>query len=114
MATFAELYSRETGCPPEKAARRIFWRTLHWHAVPFAPLLLFGAYFDSDHELIRGCLRASSMRQVSDEIRSHRGPPQRGRWLHRQARMRVSTQRIRRLAAGLWGNDMRTRGARPV
>ena len=99
MPTFAESYCARTGCPPEEFSRRIFWRTLHWHAWPFAPLLLLGDYFESDRSLINACGRASRMREVFDEARDFSYNPQNRSWLHRRANLRVSTRRLRDLAA---------------
>ena len=99
MATFAQLYCAQTGCAPHKFRQRIFWRTLHWHAVPLAPLLLISDYFESDRDLIDACSHATHMQQIHEEIRDHPVNPHHGRWLHRYARVRISTRRLRRLAA---------------
>ncbi|MDI1251185.1 MAG: hypothetical protein PSV13_20145 [Lacunisphaera sp.] len=99
MPTFAEAYCNRTGCPPENFSRSVFWRTLHWHALPFAPFLLLGDYFESDRSLIAACGRASRMREVYDETRDFPYNPQNSSWLHRHANLRVSTQRLRDLAA---------------
>jgi len=99
MATFAEAYCTHTGCPPDKFSQRIFWRTLHWHALPLAPFLLLGDYFESDRSLINACGRASRMHEVFDEARDFPYNPQNSSWLHRHANLRVSTRRLRDLAA---------------
>jgi hypothetical protein len=99
MATFAEAYCTRTACPPDKFSQRIFWRTLHWHALPFAPFLLLGDYFESDRSLIAACGRASRMREVVDETWGFPYHPQNSSWLHRHANLRVSTRRLRDLAA---------------
>lgn len=98
MPTFAEAYCNRTGCPPDKCSRRIFWRTLHWHALPFAPLLLLGDYFESDYNLISACGRASRMQEIRDEARDFPYHPQNSSWLHRHANLRVLTRRLRDLA----------------
>ena len=98
MATFAELYCTRNGCPPQAFRRRIFWRTLRWRAVPFAPLLLLGEYFIADDELIDGCGRATRMQQICEEIQDHPFHPRSRGWLRRHAKVRVSTRRLRRLA----------------
>jgi len=98
-ATLAELYCARHHCPPAQFRRRIFWRTLHRHAVPFAPLLLLGDYFKSDRALIDACARTTGMRQVHEETRDQPVHPYHGLWLHRRAKLRISTQRLRRLAA---------------
>lgn len=99
--TFAELYCARTGCPPEKFSRRIFWRTLHWHVLPFAPFLLIGNYFDPDHSLIKSCGWASRMREIRDETRDFPYHAQNSGWLRRHAKLRISTQRLCRLAEPL-------------
>lgn len=99
MPTFAEAYCTCTGCPPDKFSQRIFWRTLHWHALPLAPFLLLGDYFESDRGLIAACGRASRMHEVFDEVRDFPYHPQNSSWLHRHANLRVSTRRLRDLAA---------------
>jgi len=112
MPTFAESYCARTGCPPEKFRRRILWRTLHWHALPFAPLLLLGGYFESDYSLISACGRASRMREIFDETRDFPYHPQNSSWLHRHANLRVSTRRLRQLAAPFLAET--PRGAEPI
>ena len=99
MPTFAELYCARNGCPSRSFRRRVFWRTLHPHAVPVAPLLLIGNYFESDRSLIDACARATCMEQIHEEIQIHPSNPHHGRWLHQHARLRISTRRLLRLAA---------------
>src|SRR5689334_16134084 len=67
MPTFAELYCRRHQCSPVEFGRRVFWRTLHRHAMPVAPLLLLGNYFESDRSLLEACGRATSLAQVQEE-----------------------------------------------
>jgi hypothetical protein len=99
MATFAELYCAQHDCSPLEVERRIFWRTLHRHAVPVAPLLLWGSYFESDRSLLAACARATTLAQIHEEIQIHPVHAHHGRWLHRHARVRISARRLRRLAA---------------
>ena len=100
MATFAELYCARNACPPQAFRRRIFWRTLYWHAVPFAPLLLFGNYFAADDAMIDHCAQATGMQQIYEGIQDHPFHPEGRGWLRRRAKFRVSTRRLRRLAGG--------------
>ena len=96
--TLAERYRARHRCAPDEVQREIFWRTLHRHALPLAPLL--GArYFESDRSLIDACARATSLEQVRDEIHIHPLHTHHGRWLHRHARIRISTLRLQRLAS---------------
>ena len=99
MLTFAELYCARNSCSPHEFQRRVFWRTLHWHAVLLAPLLMISDYFESDQELIEACARATRMKQIHEEIRDKPVHLNRGHWLHRHANLRISTRRLRRLAA---------------
>ena len=98
MSTFAEMYCARIGCAPREFNRKVFWRTLHWHAVPLAPLLLHGDHFASDHGLIDACGRATRMQQIYKEIDDHHYHPQNSGWLRRFAHIRVSTRRLRQLA----------------
>lgn len=100
MATFTELYCARHGCAPQEFHQRIFWRTLHWHAVPFAPLLLLGNHFKFDHRLIDACARVTRLHQISEQIRERPFHRQEiGGWLRRHAKLRISTRRLRQLAA---------------
>ena len=99
MSTFTELYCARHGCAPHEFRQRIFWRTLPWQAVPFAPLLLLGNHFKSDHRLIDACGRATHLHQIQEEIHDRPFHRQVGRWLRRHAKLRISTRRLRKLAA---------------
>lgn len=100
MPTLAELYCAQTGCAPRRFRQRVFWRNLHWNALPLAPLLLLGDYFKADYELIDACGRATGLSQVYDEIREQPHDLQRQGWLRRRLKCRVSRGRLARLAAG--------------
>lgn len=99
MPTLLELYCARHGCTPRQGHRRIFWRTLHWHALPFVPLLLLSRHFESDRGLIEDCARAIRMRQIFDAINDHAFQAQNSGWLRQHANLRVSTRRLRKLAA---------------
>jgi hypothetical protein len=114
MSTFAELYCAHTGCAPKDFRRRVFWRTLHWHAMPLAPVLLLGDYFESDQRLIDACGSATGMQQISEQIQDHRHHPHHGDWLRQQMKLRVSTQRLRRLAERFLANGKLAREPRNV
>ncbi len=98
LTTLAELYCRQEGCPPGRFRRRIFWRVLHWHALPFAPLLLLAGYFKADRDLIDACGRATRLDQVYDEIGDHPFNPRNQGWLRREAKCRVSLRRLGAIA----------------
>jgi hypothetical protein len=96
--TLAQRYCAQNRCPPGEFRQRIFRQTLHRHALPFAPLLA-RRFFESDRSLIDACARATSLQQVTDEIHSHPVHAHHGGWLHRHAKLRISTQRLHELAA---------------
>lgn len=98
MITFEESYCARHRCTPAQFRRRVFWLTLHRHALLFAPLALLGGHFEIDHELIAACGRARTLRELQEELKDHRNQPENARWLRRWLRLRVSTQRLRRLA----------------
>ena len=76
----------------------MFWHALYRRALPFAPVLLMGDHFLADEELIERCARVSSIAELDDEIESHRMRPLSRGWLRKRLGIRVSTQRLRRLA----------------
>lgn len=98
VPSWQEVYCARHQCEPSQFAERIFWRTLHRHALPFAPFLLLGSHFLADRELIAGCARARSLWQVRDEIDDYRYHPFNRGWLRGTLALRVSTHRLRRLA----------------
>ncbi|SDS12751.1 hypothetical protein [Opitutus sp. GAS368] len=98
MPTFAERYCAQNLCGPSEFPRKIFWQVLHRHAVPLAPLLGRN-YFESDRSLIQACACATSLQQIQVEIQIHPVHAHHGNWLHRHAKLRISTQRLRQLAA---------------
>jgi hypothetical protein len=99
MPTFADLYCARNRCAPPAFKRAIFWRTLRWPALPLAPVLLAGGYFDSAGGLIDACARATCMEQIQAELETRPTHAQHGRWLQRHARLWMSTRRLRQLAA---------------
>lgn len=100
VKTFAETYCAGHRCAPRTFTWQAFWRCLHPCAVPVAPLALwlFPQHFETDWELIRRAARCSSLRQVDEEIRDFVADPANRSWWRRVARIRLSTQRVRRLA----------------
>ena len=97
-ATWQEVYCARYDRTPAQFRGGVFWRTLHRHALPVAPLLLLTGHFDADRQLIANCARARSMRQIREEIEDHRYHPVNRGWLRRQLALRVSTQRLREMA----------------
>lgn len=100
MNTFAQKYCRACNCEPKDFARRLFWRCLHRHALPVAPLLLLfkPRYFDADRELIAEVGRAERMTQVWEEIRDYFLNPRHTGWLRRRAHIRLSARRLIQVA----------------
>lgn len=96
--TLAEAFCARHGCTLAQFRARMFWRTLHWHAVPVAPFLRLGNFFAADEDLVAGCGRARSMHDLRDEIEEYRFHPLNHGWLRRRLGLRISTQRLRALA----------------
>jgi hypothetical protein len=96
--TLGEVFIARHGCTPKQFRKRVFWRTLHFQAVLLAPLLLLGHHFAADFELISACERARSMRSVREEIGVFRHDSRNMGWLRRVVRIRLSTQKLLRLA----------------
>ncbi len=98
VKTFAEIYCERHRCNVQQFRRRVFWRTLHRHAVFVAPVLLLGSHFVADEELIAACGMVRSMHAIREEIEDHRYHPLNRGWLRSMFAVRVSTHRLRRLA----------------
>jgi hypothetical protein len=60
--------------------------------------LVWRDYFSVDRELIRACGSVRSMGQLNEELAEYVVDHRNRGWLRRRARVRVSTQRLRRLA----------------
>jgi hypothetical protein len=100
MNTFEERYCEANKCSPEEFSRKIFWKCLHRHALPLAPIILVlnPRYFDADWELIREIRRAERMNQVWEEVREYFMNPKHVGWLRRKANIRLSARRVINLA----------------
>src|SRR5262245_32810258 len=92
--TWEASYCARHGCTARQFRRRLFWESLHRHALPLAPVLLLGPHFTADLELIDGCARAASMRQVREEIEDHHYHPLNRGWLREALALRISTHRL--------------------
>ncbi len=99
--TLAEAYRRTTGVSEARVARRMFWSCLHRRAIPLVPVLstLFPGYFLPEAQLLAQVGRARSLAAVDEEIRVFRHQDENQGWLRRRARLRLSTRRLRRMAA---------------
>jgi hypothetical protein len=96
--TLEEVFAARHGCTPEQFQRRMFWRTLHWHALFLAPLFLIGRYFSVDFALIASCGHARSMEFIREETEAYRTDPRNAAWLRRRAKIRISTRKLLRMA----------------
>src|SRR5579871_3569124 len=98
MKSFEEIFCECHHCTPLRFRRRVFWRTLHRHALPVAPLFLMGDHFLSDFELIAQSGRAQTMRAIRDECEAHRYHPLSHGWLRDRLDIRVSSHLLQDLA----------------
>jgi hypothetical protein len=98
--TLQELHCAWCGCPAPAFERRVFWTCLPWHARLLVPVvgLVWRDYFSVDRELIRACGSVRSMGQLNEELAEYVVDHRNRGWWRRRARVRVSTQRLRRLA----------------
>jgi hypothetical protein len=96
--TWEKVFVARHGCKPAQFSRRIFWRTLHFHALFPAPLLLLGGYFRADFNLIASCGRARSLDAVLEELDAFRHDPRNTGWLRSRARIRISTRKLLQIA----------------
>ena len=66
-----ERFCAAHGCRPDDFVRVVFWRCLHRHAVPLAPVCaaLHADYFAADRDLITSAGRVRSLRELNEEIR---------------------------------------------
>jgi hypothetical protein len=96
IQTFEEKFCAKHRCSSAEFSRRVFWRCLHRHAVPVAPVILAlrPAYFAADLELIADVRRAVKMNQVWEAIREYFLNPRHQGWLRKRANVRVSARRL--------------------
>lgn len=100
MKTFQDVFCEKHRCDPERFRRKVFWQTLHPHAVLVAPFLggFNARLFAADRELLQGVSRAKNMNRVRDEIVDYFLDSQNQGWLHNVANIRISTHRLKNLA----------------
>lgn len=106
MKSFAESYASRFGGTPTGAERRLFWRCLYRRSVPLLPVLLVlrPRHFLPDRELVKRAARASSLREVNDEINDYRSDPANQHWLRQHANLRISTRRLQHIARDCFAN----------
>ncbi len=100
MKSFQTLFCERHQCPESEYLKRVFWRCLYPHAIPFVFLLggIRSRYFATDCRLISGAGRASTVAKVREEISDFIVAPDNGRLLRRTFRIRVSATRLKQLA----------------
>jgi hypothetical protein len=100
MKTFAEIFCIEHRCDWRTFERRVFWHSLHRRAFPIASLVqcFFPRHFAPDWDLIRTAARCDSLPQIDEEIRDFVLNSANRNWWRRVAKVRLSAQRLRRLA----------------
>lgn len=98
--TLKELLCAWCGWPEPAFEHRVFWTCLPWHARLLAPVmgLVWRDFFLVDHELIGSSGAVRSMGQLNEELADYVIDHRNRGWWRRRARVRVSTQLLRRLA----------------
>ena len=96
MRTLEERFCEDNKCTLEQFSRKMFWRCLHRHALPLAPVILVlrPRYFDADWELLREIRRAVTMNHVWEEVREYFVNPRHVGWFRRRANIRLSARRV--------------------
>lgn len=94
--TFQDRYCAAHHCTPPEFCRRVFWRSLHRHALPLA--LVHPDFFVADRELIELAGRVRTMHELHGEIRDYLVDRRVHTWWRGRAHVRVSTRRLRALA----------------
>lgn len=99
MDTFIARFCAVHGCAPAEASDRLFRNSLYPHArlIAFVTGGLRSHYFAPERELLEALAHVKSSQQLSDEIRDYISNPANRSWWRRTARIRLSTQRLRRL-----------------
>lgn len=94
--TFQTKFCRAERCAETEFDRKVFWRCLHRHALPVAPvILLFNRrFFSADRELIAGVRHCTDMGGVWNEVREFFINPTHAGWLRKKANIRVSAHRL--------------------
>lgn len=104
--SFRETFCERMGCADADYPARIFRRTLYGHARPlaFGLRLLRPDHFTIDDELIEVAGNARSWDEFNQALESHAfNNKLRGGFLRRQLKLRVSGQKLSRIAVRLLG-----------
>ncbi len=100
MNSFREVYCARRHCTPQTFEKRLFWRTLPWHARLLAPwfLLVSENHFLPEAGLIASAAEATSMAAIRAQLRDFYWQSNGSGWWHRVARVRISAQRFEKVA----------------
>jgi hypothetical protein len=104
-ATFLERYCSTFGCRGEDYEQEVLRRCLYRHAVPFAAWVsrAMPGFFKEDFEFVRDLASCHDVAEVRSEINRFYGRNQRDtNKLRVKLRVRVSGERVRKLAALLF------------
>jgi hypothetical protein len=98
--TLQEVYCLVHSCDPDEFVDHLFWRSLYPHALPFALSinLLNPDYFRFERELIGTLGSASSQPQLDAEL-AHFNNRRVLSWSRGPAHIRLSTERLARIAS---------------
>ena len=104
MKTIADLFHDRYSVPVMNYEEQAFRRCLYPHVRPVAPILMkvCPRFFAVDHELIGAVGRVSQLDEVEAEIDAFRTHPRQHALLRRMFKIRVSTQRVEKLAKELF------------
>jgi hypothetical protein len=71
---FRNLFSEYAHCSPEEFEEKIFWRSLHWHAVPMVALLrlIYPPFFKLDFETIERIGQTFDSREFGRDLDRYR------------------------------------------
>lgn len=104
--TFKEAFCERYRCSQDEYLRRAFRKCLYRRAVPFAPIImaLSPAFFQVDMDVIERIGSARNWRELHAELKAYSiNSRLRTRPLRSQFRLRVSGNRICKLAERLFG-----------
>jgi|YNPBryantNP2012_1023418.scaffolds.fasta_scaffold03727_1 hypothetical protein len=113
--TFKEAFCERYQCPPDQYLRRAFQKCLYRRAVFLAPIIMLvsPAFFQVDMDVIERIGSARSWRELHAELKAFSiNSRLRTRPLRSQFRLRVSGNRICKLAELLFGPQKSSSGGR--
>lgn len=105
LSSFQNSFCMKYVIPPERFVREVFNRCVHEKSAGFSKflLLVYPAFFRRDLVLIKQVGRAESLDEVKGALqRFHRETQDEGGLLRKKLKMRLSGERMLRLAAELF------------